>query len=659
VLAPFQLGSWQVQPSLNTISQNGKAIRVTPKVMGVLVCLAEHPGEAVSKDELLKIVWPSTFVTDDVLKGAISELRRVLEDDAHEPHVIETIPKRGYRLVAALTPLDEKPKTPPLSKVPVRAADAREPDPRSALGSSTLGRRTVASLVETVTEYRRAKRTWMTIAALLALGGAVLLLFQFNVLPVGASRESLPAPSATSSIHSLAVLPLQNLSGDPAQEYISDGMTDALITDLAQIGSVKVISRTSTIRFKKTDKSLPEIARELGVDGIIEGTVQRSGDRVLISAQLIYGPSDKHLWANSYERDTRDLLALEREVTQDIARQIRVQLNTNQPPARTQLLPMDPKALEAYLQGNYHLDRQGKGFGDEEKRKAAQFFAQAIATDPKFVPAYNSLALAHENLWLGSSEDVVIGMGAAKKAVEVDPNHPVAHVTLGAFKWQPHLDWRGAEDEFRHAISLDPKVAAGHSALGMLLVVSGRVEEGLRECKIAQRLDPFDDDSALCLYYGRDYDGSIAMFRNLLQADPDVGLWHCDLFPDYAMKGMHKEFVEELGHCFSLFGHPQAAANIQRVFTRSGYKEAVRQWAKEVERLQAAHQVFLPGYLAQAYTLLGDKDRAFYWLGQAYDHREMDSFDGGVFYVGGEPIYDPLRSDPRFKELLHRVGLPD
>jgi len=189
-------------------------------------------------------------------------------------------------------------------------------------------------------------------------------------------------------------------------------------------------------------------------------------------------------------------------------------------------------------------------------------------------------------------------------------------------------------------------------------MVLGHVDEGLRESRIAQRLDPFDSDSALGLYFGRDYDDSIAMLRTILQGDPNDGMLRCNLFQGYVMKGMYKESIQELEQCYSLFGLSEAATNIQHAFETSGYHRAIRQWAKEMEHLQATHQAFLPGSLAQAYTILGDKDRAFYWLEQAYEHREMVSFDGGVFFLGAEPMYDPLRSAPRFQNLLRRMNLP-
>ncbi len=287
----FRIARWLIEPGLNTVSRNGTTVHLEPKVMEVLVCLAQHAGEPVSKEELFRTVWPNTFVTDDVLKRSISELRRVFEDDVRESRIIQTIPKRGYRLLVAVEPV---------------VGDKRLSPGLRSQESTTVGR-----------DWRRLALVSGAVAALL-----LILLAAFYV----SSSGRVSGKNADLQIRSIAVLPLQNLPGDPSQEYFSDGMTDALITDLAQIGSMKVISRTSSMQYKQTRMSLPEIARELKVDGIVEGSIQRSGDRVRITAQLIHAPSDRHLWANTYEGDLRGVFALERSVTKDIARQVQTRL---------------------------------------------------------------------------------------------------------------------------------------------------------------------------------------------------------------------------------------------------------------------------------------------------------------------------------------------
>jgi TolB-like protein/DNA-binding winged helix-turn-helix (wHTH) protein/tetratricopeptide (TPR) repeat protein len=615
------------------LRKHGIRIKLQVQPFHVLRILLEHPGEVVTREELQKRIWPAdTFVDfDQGLNNAVKKLREALGDDAEKPRFIETLSKRGYRFIVA---------------VHNGAANGTVEDTSARGTGPEMSARVV----------RKKRFAWgYLLGAALAVALAVVL-----GLNTEGIRDRLLGKRAGPRIQSLAVLPLQNLTADPAQEYFSDGMTDALITDLAQIGGVKVISRTSSMQYKQTKKSLPEIARELNVEGIVEGTVQHSGDRVRITVQLLHGPSDRHIWAKSYERDMRDVFALERDVTEDITRQVQAQLATPGQRPLPQPRPVDPKVLEAYLQGNYHLSRYGEGSGQEEQKKAAEYFQQAIEADPNFAPAYVGLASAHKELLRGSSEDIAIRKKSLEKALELDPNDSEARAWLGFLKWQPFLDWQGAEAEFRQAIALSPNNAEAHHLLGLLLVTLGRVKEGLRESQIAQQLDPNYPhmSMSLALYLAHDYDGSIAMLRMMLQRDPNNGELRCYLSSNYTQKGMLKEAVQELEQCYSLFGLSRAAANIRHAYAVAGYRGARQQWAKELENLQATKHVFLPGNLADAYTILGERDRAFYWLEQAYQHREMVSVDGGVYFLPAEPMYDPLRSDPRYKDLLRRIGLP-
>jgi serine/threonine protein kinase len=487
------------------------------------------------------------------------------------------------------------------------------------------------------------------VLALLLIAGVFLRLTR----PQHASSAT---GAAIPTIRSIAVLPLQNLSGDPAQEYFSDGMTDALITDLSQIVSLKVISRTSVMHYKKTDKTLPEIARELNVDAIVEGTVQRSGDRARISAQLIHAASDKHLWANSYDRDMSDVFALERDLAQEIAHQVEARVTT---PNQAPLAPpprLNPEALDAYLQGNYHLQKSLMGVRDRELRTAGEYFQQAIGAAPEFALAYVGLAEAHHLLFWASSEDLAIMKRAAEKAVALDPASSEARTELTVTKWED-WDWSGAEEESRRAIALNPNNARPHAQLGKCLDAMGRLKEGWKEQEIAQELDPNEDHLSIALYRRSDYDHSIEQVRKTLERRPTDGVMRWLLSEDYAQKGMYKEWVRELGPAFIHLGFPESARRIQQAFAVSGYPGARRQQARELERWVASKQAYLPGVLADVYTSLGDKDRAFYWLGQGVDHYHTANADILQFFKV-DPELAPLHSDPRFKGLLRRVSLP-
>jgi TolB-like protein/DNA-binding winged helix-turn-helix (wHTH) protein/thioredoxin-like negative regulator of GroEL len=623
----FRVGPWLVEPSLNTISRNGTAVHLEPKVMKVLVCLVQHAGESLSKEKLLQEVWPGTFVTDDALKRCILELRRVFQDDAREPRVIQTIAKRGYRLVAPVELTDE------VGHVPVPSPSAN--DSREGVTGA---------------------RKWR--ARAVTLGGVVSLLILSTVLNLGGIRERLLGRSGIPTIRSLAVLPLQNLSADPAQEYFSDGMTDALITDLAQIESLKVISRTSTVQYKGTKKPLSEIARELNVDGIVEGTVQRSGDRVRITAQLIYGPSDKHLWANSYERDARDLFALERDVTEDISRQIEARILTQTHAPLARLRPANSRAFDAYLAGIYHLSRAGHGMVDEELNKAAEYFQQAIDADPNFAPAYLGMSDARGSHMRNSIEGATASKRAAEKALELDPSSSQAWETLASFKLYYSWDWAGAEEDFRQALELNPNNANAHDGLSQVLYAEGRVDAAWDESQIAQELDPNQNRLSLGLNFRREYDRQIELLQRWVEHHPDDGDAYGDLYGAYVLMGKPREAIEALERAVTLFGFRDDAARIRRAYGISGYEAAIRVYAKTLERLDATKQTFLPGYTAEAYATVGDKDRAFYWLEQAYVHRDLDGREPGLLFIKVDPMLDSLRSDPRFKNLLRRVGLP-
>jgi TolB-like protein/DNA-binding winged helix-turn-helix (wHTH) protein/Tfp pilus assembly protein PilF len=616
----FHVAEWLVEPDLNTVCRNGETVHLQPKVMKVLVCLAQRAGKPVSKEELLQSVWTDTFVTDDVLKRSISELRRVFGDDAQESRIIQTIPKRGYRLLAPVHPV-----TP-------------QAEPLGTPGNEPVWRETGS---------KQVLRLALAIVLLAVLAAAVLLRW----------KHRSEVKHSSIRIRSIAVLPLENLSSDAVQEYFSEGMTDGLITNLAQIPSLKVISRTSSVQYKQTKKSLPEVARELNVDGIIEGTVQRSGDRVRITAQLIEASTDHPLWANTYEEDTPDVFNLQKQVAEDIAHQVLAHVTAPSQSSIAQSHVANSQALEEYLQGNYHLHRFSRGAGDEELKAASEHFQRAINADPNFALAHVGLAAAHNSTFRSGSDDVTAARDAAERALQLDPSLSEAWEMLGDIKgvsWH----WVEAEKDLRQAIELNPNNADAHDDLGDLLDSLARPEEGWKEYQFAQELDPNRDHLEFALYKRHEYDHAIQVAVRMLEGDPNSGYLHHQLYENYVAKGMHKEAIEQLQQAVTLFGFADLAAELRRAYAASGYLGAMREYAKQLERLHATKRVFMPINIAAVYAAIGEKDRAFYWLEKGYEQRGHQS--AGVVFteLGVYPGLDPLRSDERFTNLLQRMRLP-
>ena len=617
----FGVGPWLVRRDLNVISRNGTTVQLEPKAMDLLVCLAEHPGEVLPKETLLQAVWPGTYVTDDVLRHSVSVLRRAFGDEARQPQIIETVAKRGYRLIAPVQDISGTER--PATSLPQH----RTPGP----------------------QQRAARRARMLATGVAAMA-VVLIIFSVVRLRWRTSTNGNGPPR----IRSLAVLPLENLSTDSTQEYFSEGTTDALITELAQIGSIKVISRTSTARYQHTTESLPEIARELDVDGIVEGTFQRSGDRVRITTQLIYAPWDKHVWAGSYERQMQDVFGLEREVAREIAREIQTEtkLSDGQPP---QPRTVQLAALEAYLQGNYYLNR---GAGDTDMRKAQRYFDQAIDVDPIYAPAYIGRAYSHYYLLRSTAQDQQIRRASAEKAVALEAASSDAHSTLGEMMFAD-WEWTRAEQELQRAIALNPNNAKAHSSLCDFFDALARFAEGLRECQIAQQLDPDYDHLSDVLAATGQYQHAIEVLRKFIERHPQDAFLHYYLYRDYALAGMYSDAILQLEQSLRMFGLANFAAQIHGAYLRGGYRRALAKWANQLEYLHASGQYFLPRLLAEVYAQLGEKDRAFYWLDQGYQQHARIGVYGGINWVLIEHKLDPLRSDRRFKNLLQHVGLPD
>ncbi|SPF33758.1 putative Serine/threonine protein kinase [Candidatus Sulfotelmatobacter kueseliae] len=502
---------------------------------------------------------------------------------------------------------------------------------------------------------RRKFGVGKTIPLAAACSVAVLLALILGLNP-GGIRDRLFGRTAYAPIRSLAVLPLVNLSGDPEQEYFADGMTEALITDLSKIRALKVISRTSVMQFKDAKKPLPDIAQALGVDGILEGSVQRSGGRVRITAQLIRAATDTHLWAESYERDTSDVLTLQAEVAQAIAREIKAAVSPEETNTLGRSIPVDPDAYEAYLKGQSHWYQLSR----EHLDAALGYFELALQKQPTYARAYVGVA----NVWLergdaGSmppSEAIPQAKAAISKALALDGTLSEAHIALANIAGPYDHDWAAAELEFRRGLELNPNSADGHFMYADFLVSMKRVDEWNTEIHRTLELDPFNPFFR-CFYgwhlvYLQRYDEAIAQFRSVLATAPEFSSAHMGLWGAYYKTGMNEEAMVEARKFFSVLHDREVEQALTRGYSESGYARAMHLGAEVLAA--RSKRTYVPAVrIARLYAHAGDKEQVLHWLQRACDEREIPLSHLGVAWD-----WDSVRSDPRFQDLLRRVGLP-
>jgi TolB-like protein/Tfp pilus assembly protein PilF/predicted Ser/Thr protein kinase len=505
--------------------------------------------------------------------------------------------------------------------------------------------------------FRRGKR-WM---AVLAAVTSVLLALALFLLNVGSWRDWLLGRASLPEIQSLAVLPLASLSGDSEQDYFADGMTDALISDLGEIAALRVISRTSVMQYKGSRKSLRDIARELNVDAVIEGSVLRSGSRVRITAQLIRADTERRIWGGTFERDLRDILILQGDLAREIAAGIRVKLIQQHKGQLSTSRSVIPEAYDAYLQGRYHF-RKWTGDGIKQSIK---FFELAIASDPSYALAYVGLAGSYDNLAAFApvipQEAFPRAKEAARKALELDETLAEAHGPLAFAMAVYDWDWSGAENEYRRALELNPNSASNHSDLGFFLAWLGRFEEALTEVRRARELDPlslgFIRNFGAVLYLGRQYDRAISEWRKALAIDPDWLMANLDLGRAFSAKGMHTEAIAQFQRAFELPGANKGGVANDEAWLGNAYALAGRKQEALgiINTLQqrSRQQYVAPISFAMIYAGLGEKNEAFRWLERAYRERCVD-----MNLLKVLPVWDPLRSDPRFQSLLRRVNFP-
>jgi TolB-like protein/DNA-binding winged helix-turn-helix (wHTH) protein len=621
VQQPIRFGDgYELDLRLRRLCRGRHVVKLERIPVDILVLLIEHKDEIVTREEIAARVWgKGVFLdTDNSIRSAIRKLRQALKDDAESPRFIQTVTGQGYRFIASVAPPQEEDRTV-----------------------------TLPSEASAVPQKNWHTRKWL-------ITGAVSLL----VLVAGSAyvlTRSRSADAKAPKIHSLAVLPLSNLSGDPAQEYFADGMTEEVIGRLSMIRGLRVISRTSIVQFKDTKLVAPEIARALGVDALVEGSVIREGNRIRVHAQLIRASTDEHFWSETYDRELGDALTLESEIAESIARRVEVTVTGEERARLVAARPVSPEVYEIYLKG---LAAKADRKADVEKRIA--YFDEAIRKDPTFAPAYMGLADAYDGLgsiFVGASppnETRPRVISAAQKALELDPDLPEAHVLL-ADTYMSQWRWAEAEAEFKRALDLNPNNVDAHTGLADWLLCHEQVEEALAWARRGRELDPLGESGhsiAWILFTARRYDEAIHEFRNELAVKPDNAniLW--DLGWALIFNGQAREAIPVLEKAVSVANRsPGIISALIWAYSRDGRRADALRLLGELKKREQAGYVPAAAFV-NAYLGLGDNDEAFVWFERAF--KEQSNL---LKFIKVFPPFDVVRSDPRFQDLVRRVGL--
>jgi|HubBroStandDraft_6_1064221.scaffolds.fasta_scaffold05371_6 TolB-like protein/DNA-binding winged helix-turn-helix (wHTH) protein len=665
----YEFGPFVLDPGERLLRHGMARIELPPRAFDTLLVLVENSGRLLEKDALMRTVWHDTVVEENNLSQVVYLVRKALRDGEDGARYIETVPKRGYRFVGEVREFEANQAG---NGNGHNGGDGRETHSSSSGSSSGLAASPVVEVARSGSEVdphpvsaasangsgipvrqSAARRGWITGL----LGG--LAIVALGVLVVGVGwKHKLFGELGPASIRSVAVLPMQNLSNDPNQEYFVDGMTDELITDLAQLHDLKVVSKTSIMRYKGTRLPLPQIGRELGVDAVVEGSVLRSGDRVRITAQLIRTATDRHIWAEAYDGDLKDVLSLQARVAEEITNQVKLNLSAEESGRLRRPRSVNLEAFDLYLHGRYAVNQRNvQGF-----REAIEYFNQAIEKDPEFALAYSGLADCHTLLTLYGAEisNMAEAEAAAEKALQLDSTLAEAHTSLAAVKLLHDWDWRGAEQEFQRAIALNPNFARAHHWYGNLLLgPEGRHEEAIAELERARELDPLsliiNADVGFGYYLAGRYEPALQAYRSVLGVNPNFIPVRFYLSKYYRQTGQYDLWLKESMENDRLSGFPGQAQSLQRIYAQGGFRGAMEQMAKPPE----------PGSLAspkpfrinscssaEANAALGRNAAALNALEDCYRWSRP-----ALIYLKVDPVWTSLRAEPRFQALLGRLHL--
>jgi TolB-like protein/DNA-binding winged helix-turn-helix (wHTH) protein/Flp pilus assembly protein TadD len=626
----------------------GRSLKLERIPLQVLLILIEQKGQLVTREEIVEKIWgKDVFLdTDNSINGAVRKIRQVLKDDPQQPSYVETLTGRGYRFIA---PVFGEELSSPQAHLPLQAQEpAREPVQAHQV-SKEIDNKGDEEALAPAAAYRRRFGLLVALICCSAIGFAAWIGWRHFF-----------GENAAQSIRSIAVLPLQNLSGDPSQDYFADGMTEELITELARIESLRVISHTSVMDYKGTKKHLPQIAQELGVDAILEGSVIREGSNVRVTVQLLDGPADRHLWGEEYERPLNGVLNLQRDLGRAIAQEVRAKLSSPQQSPVRPAHAVNPAAYDDYLKGRFYFDN---GFTKPDSlKKARQFFEQSIQADPSFAQPYAGLG----NTYIYSAFAGVLkrdlayrsAKEALAKAMELDDSVGEAHDTLATMKQAFDWDWDAAEREYNRAIALAPSYSCAHEGRAGLLAFLGRRDEALAELAKIDQLDygyGSASTEAWVYYRLRDYPNLIDASKRVLLLDPGDWFSHYQLAVGYQGTGKFAEAISEYRKAIATSADPGPIVGLAHAYSSAGKMAEAQKILHDLERKLSATTGTSPYTMATIYAGLDEKEKAFAWLNRAFQERSFELSEG---YLKTDPTINNLRSDPRFQELARRVGLP-
>ena len=660
---PIRFGEgYEVDLRPRRLRRGSHVLKLERIPLEILLLLLEHRDEIVTRDQIVSRVWgQGVFLdTDNSIRGAIRKLRQVLKDDAETPRFIQTVTGQGYRFVALVI----TPKEPgPASEPEAAGVPTSDRDFVSELDSWLQARklrivepdqdRPAEKTTDAETGQAKGKSYRWLFAGAALLSVACLLSF----LAVRGWRRASNPPAHSKGKIVLAVLPFENFSRDPDQEFFSDGLTEEMIAQTGKLNRdrLAVVARSSVAKYKGTNLAAKEIGKELNADYLLQGAVRRSSDRVRITVQLVEAQNQTALWTESYDRELKDVLAVQDSVVQSIASQIHIALTEEQKTRLANPRQTRPEAYEAYLKGRYYWNKRTA----DGMQKAEHYFQQAVDSDPTYAAAYSGLADCNSGLtWHGfksPADALPKAYAAARKAVEIDPQSAEAHASLGLV-FSHSWNWAGAEAEFRRALELDPQYANAHHWYGDYLSIKSRHDEAIAEASHALELDPLNlmisTWVALRYYQARDYSRAIEQGRNSVELDSNFAAAHLLLGEGYVQAGMRSEGVSELKRAASLSGDsPLYTAQVAVALAAAGRRPEALRIAHELEAISSKRYVS-PYGLAQIYAALKSDEDTFKWLQAAYrDHAVW------MGYLAVDPIFDGYRSDHRFQELLRRIDL--